>query len=193
MSFTTKVILDVSGSPDPFTVMESLCVEYTSIDAGSPGVPPPLSVKVTDVVWVTLLEVPVTVAEPAVVPAIRETTTTPVSSVVDAVVLVEPPEKVPRVVEKVTEVFSATAFPALSVRVAVIEVELDPSAGMLVGSALSVIDAVVLAAVVVESPPPDPQPAERKAIKTIRIAISAHLNFIMILLFRVFVLSCFRD
>jgi hypothetical protein len=184
ISFTTKVIVEVSGSPDPFTAIDSLCIEYTSIDAGSPGVPPPLSVKVTDVVCVTLLEMAVTVAEPAIVPAIRETTTTPVSSVVDTVLLVEPPEKVPRVVEKVTEVPLATALPALSVRVAVIEVELDPSAGMLgmLAGSGSAIDAVVpLPPVVVESSPsPDPpQPAKRKAVKTIKIAILANLNFII--------------
>jgi len=49
---------------------------------------------------------------------------------------------VPSVVEKVTEVPVATAPPLLSVNVAVIDEELEPSAGMLSGSATRVMAAV---------------------------------------------------
>ena len=70
------------------------------------------------------------------VPAIKETVTVPVSSVVVTLVL----DKVPSVVEKVTVVPAGTGFPLASLTVAVIALELEPSAGMLVGEAIRVMD-----------------------------------------------------
>jgi hypothetical protein len=72
----------------------------------------------------------------------RETLTMPKSLGVVTVYEAVPPGKVPRLVKKVTEVPMATAFPAASLSVAVIVVELAPSAGMSPGLALSVIEAV---------------------------------------------------
>ena len=70
----------------------------------------------------------------------RETVAMPVSSSVDTVMVWFPLEKVPRVVEKVTVVPTGTGFPVVSVTVAVITLELEPSAGMLVGDAVRVMD-----------------------------------------------------
>ena len=92
--------------------------------------------KVTVTVCVTPFEVAVTVADPAAVPAINETDTIPVSSTVVTLVL----DKVPRVVEKVTVVPTGTGFPVVSLTVAVITLELEPSAGMLVGDAVRAMD-----------------------------------------------------
>ena len=50
-------------------------------------------------------------------------------------------DKVPRVVEKDTVVPTGTGFPVESLTVAVITLELDPSAGILVGSAVRVMEA----------------------------------------------------
>jgi len=61
-------------------------------------------VNSTVTLWVTLLDVAVMVAVPAVVPAIRETVTTPDSSEVVTVYEVLPLGKAPRVVANVTEV-----------------------------------------------------------------------------------------
>ena len=97
----------------------------------------PLKVTVTD--CVTLFAVAVTVADPAVVPEIRETETTPVASGVIAVMVSMPLLKVPRVVVNVTNVPSGLAPPEVSVSVAVSTLELEPSAGMLVGLAVRVI------------------------------------------------------
>ena len=84
----------------------------------------------------------VIVAVPGVVPAIKDTITMPVSSDVETEMLVLP-EKLPRSVVNVTDVPTGTGLPVLSNKVAVIIEELDPSAGMLVGLAVSVIEAVV--------------------------------------------------
>ena len=96
------------------------------------GAPP----KPTYMLCVTPCDVAVTSADPGVVPAIRETDTIPVSSAVVTLVL----DKVPRVVEKVTVVPAGTGFPLASLTVAVIALELEPSAGMLVGEADRVMD-----------------------------------------------------
>jgi len=95
---------------------------------------PPPKMTVTD--CVTLFEVAVTVAAPAVVPAIKETVTIPVSSAVVTLAL----DKVPSVVVKFTVVPAGTGFPLASLTVAVIALELEPSAGMLVGDAVRVMD-----------------------------------------------------
>jgi len=80
------------------------------------------------------------VADPAVVPAIKETDTIPVASGVVTVETLVPLLKLPKVVEKVTEVPGLTGFPALSVSVAVIVEVLVPSAGMLVGFAANAME-----------------------------------------------------
>ena len=80
---------------------------------------------------------------PGVVPAIKDTITTPVPPDVDTEMLElfeKLLEKPPRSVVNVTVVPSLTGLPELSSTVAVIVNELSPSAGMLVGSAVSVID-----------------------------------------------------
>jgi hypothetical protein len=102
-----------------------------------PATTVPVKMTVTD--CVTLLEVAVTVADPAVVPATRETETAPVSSGVMTVCVWDPLPSAPRFVVKVTEVPLGTALPAVSLRVAVTVLELVPSAGMLVGLAVSVM------------------------------------------------------
>ena len=76
---------------------------------------------------------------PTVVPAIKETVTMPVLPDVHPVKLV-PQGKLPRSVVNVTEVPLGARLPELSVTVAVIIVELKPSAGILVGLAVSVIE-----------------------------------------------------
>ena len=49
-------------------------------------------------------------------------------------------ERVPKVVEKVTVVPMGTGFPLGSLTVAVMALELEPSAGMLVGEAVRVME-----------------------------------------------------
>ena len=82
----------------------------------------------------------VTFAVPGVEPAINETFTIPVLSGVVTVMVVILLLKVPKVVVKVRAVPFATAFPAAFFNVAVIALELESSAGMLVGEAAKVID-----------------------------------------------------
>jgi len=69
----------------------------------------PSVVNSTGIVWVTLLDVAVTVAVPAVALLIKETLTIPESPGVVTVYEAVPPGKVPSVVVKVTEVPTATA------------------------------------------------------------------------------------
>ena len=88
----------------------------------------------------------VTVTIAGVVPAIKDTVTTPVSSDVHPEEVI-PPGKLPKFVVNVTKVPAETGLWALSYNVAVIVEELNPSAGMLVRLAVSVIEAV---------PPPEP-------------------------------------
>ena len=83
---------------------------------------------------------------PDVVPAIKDTVTTPVSSDVHPEPVV-PPEKLPKFVVNVTEVPTETGLPELLYNVAVINEELNPSGGIQVGTGVSVIEAV---------PPPEP-------------------------------------
>ncbi len=90
--------------------------------------------------WVTLSDVAVIFAVPGVVPAIKEAVTTPVASGVVTVMVVVLLLKVPKVVVKVRAVPFATALPAASFNVAVIALELESSAGMLVGEAAKSID-----------------------------------------------------
>ena len=82
----------------------------------------------------------VILADPAVVPAMRETDTVPVSSGVMTVYVCVALLKVPREVVKVTEVPLGTAAPLLYFMVAVMILELAPSAGMLVGSVFRVME-----------------------------------------------------
>ena len=97
------------------------------------------SVKPTKTDWLTPPDSAVTVATPAVLAEINETATTPVVSLVVAVMVVTPPEKVPKLVMNVTWVPTGTGLPARFFTVAVIVLELLPSAGMLVGFATSVM------------------------------------------------------
>jgi len=76
---------------------------------------------------------------------------------------------VPRVVEKVTEVPVMTDAAVLSVNVAVIAEELEPSAAMLVGSAASVIEAVWPTAPGAPSSPPGQVSHEIRTAETQRI------------------------
>ena len=78
---------------------------------------------------------------PSIVPAIKDTITMPVSSSVDTEKFL-PPGKLPRSTEKDTDVPTGTGLPALSNKVAAIFEVPNPSPGMLVGSAESVIEAV---------------------------------------------------
>ena len=101
----------------------------------------PVKVTVTD--CLTPLDVAVTVADPAVVPAIKETDTIPVASGVATVYVVPPLLNLPRFVVNVTDVPGVTGAPPLSLRVAVMVEELVPSAGMLVGLAVRLMVWVV--------------------------------------------------
>ena len=103
---------------------------------------PESEVNAITILCVTLLDVAVTCASPGVVPEIKETITLPDSSDVLTVYVVLLFENVPRVAEKVTDVSSSTGDPRLSINVAVIVVELDPSAGIVVELAERVMDAV---------------------------------------------------
>jgi len=87
-----------------------------------------------------------------------------------------PFEKVPRVVEKVREVPVATAAPVPSVNVAVMAEELEPSAGMLVSAAVSVIEAVWPTAPGAPSSPPGQVSHEirRTGAKKIRMIIKLY-------------------
>jgi hypothetical protein len=87
--------------------------------------------------------VAVTVAVPGSEADIRETVTTPVSSAVEAVWVVLPLENFPRVVEKTAENPFCAGFPAVSLITAVMALEVVPSAGMLAGAAVRVIDPTV--------------------------------------------------
>ena len=69
----------------------------------------------------------------------RETVAMPVSSSVDTVMVWFPLEKVPKVVVKVTDVPFVTGLPEPSCTIAVIALELAPSAGMLAGEAVRVM------------------------------------------------------
>ena len=102
-----------------------------------PATTVPPKVTVTD--CVTLFAVAVTMADPAVVPEIKETETAPVASGVIAVIVCVPLLKVPRVVVNATKVPLGLGSPEVSLHVAVMLLELEPFAGMVVGSAVSVI------------------------------------------------------
>ncbi len=91
-------------------------------------------------VCVTLLDVAVIRADPAVVLEINETETVPVASGVVTVMVVLSLLNVPRFVVNVTEVPGVTGLPAASVNVAVMREELVPFAGMVMGLAASVIE-----------------------------------------------------
>ena len=89
---------------------------------------------------VTLCEVTVTLADPGVVAAIRETETTPVALGVMIVIVWVVLLKVPRVVVNVTEVPFGTGVSTVSFRVAVMTLVLAPSAGMVTGDAPRVME-----------------------------------------------------
>lgn len=90
--------------------------------------------------WLTPLDAAVTSADPGVVAAIRETQTMPVASGVITVIVCVPFIKVPRVVVKVTKVPVETGSFAVSFISAVMVLELVPSAGMMAGSAVKVME-----------------------------------------------------
>ena len=87
------------------------------------------------------MDIALTVAVPGVVPAIKDTVTMPESLDVHPESLV-PPGKLPKVVVNDTWVPKETGLPELLCNVAVIVEELNPSGGIQIGSAVSVIEAV---------------------------------------------------
>lgn len=125
---------------------------------------------------VALPEVQVTVAVPGVNPAISVAVAVPLSSVVTVLNVFELLEKIPRFVEKVTDVPMLTGLPVEAVTTAVMTEDDILSAGMDVGLAVSVI--VPGLSFSPEEDPPHPQQITTKSKNSIDFAVNNKLRFI---------------